>query len=132
MLSLIFVIAVAGILVKVRNHINAAVCIAACVFAEVIIIPRQDSIQHNACDCRNGEGGQCDICVGNIEGQSIGEAQTADKITPAIIRLRDFVKSTRFSTTLRTPIAEIIPYSMKLTPPIIAEGIEPITSAIWG
>ena len=123
MLSLIFVIAVAGILVKVRNHINAAVCIAACVFAEVIIIPRQDSIQHNACDCRNGEGGQCDICVGNIEGQSI---------TPAIIRLRDFVKSTRFSTTLRTPIAEIIPYSMKLTPPIIAEGIEPITSAILG
>ena len=79
MLSLIFVIAVAGILVKVRNHINAAVCIAACVFAEVIIIPRQDSIQNNACDCRNGEGGQCDICVGNIEGQSIGEAQTADK-----------------------------------------------------
>ena len=79
MLSLIFVIAVAGILVKVRNHINAAVCIAACVFAEVIIIPRQDSIQHNACDCRNGEGGQSDICVGNIEGQPIGEAQTADK-----------------------------------------------------
>ena len=77
MLSLIFVIAVAGILVKVRNHINAAVCIAACVFAEVIIIPRQDSIQHNACDCRNGEGGQSDICVGNIEGPPIGEAQTA-------------------------------------------------------
>ena len=47
--------------------------IAACVFAEVIIIPRQDSIQNNACDCRNGEGGQCDICVGNIEGQSIGD-----------------------------------------------------------
>ena len=115
MLSLIFVIAVAGILVKVRNHINAAVCIAACVFAEVIIIPRQDSIQHNACDCRNGEGGQCDICVGNIEGQSIGEAQTADK-----------------NHTCDNQIAEIIPYSMKLTPPIIAEGIEPITSAILG
>ena len=31
------------------------------------------------------------------------------KITPAMIRLRDFVKSTWFSTTLRTPIAEIIP-----------------------
>ena len=43
-----------------------------------------------------------------------------------------FKTTTRFSTTLRTPIAEIIPYSMKLTPPIIAEGIEPITSAILG
>ena len=31
------------------------------------------------------------------------------KITAAIIRLRLFVKSTLDSTTLRTPIAEIIP-----------------------
>ena len=31
------------------------------------------------------------------------------RITAAITRLRDFVRSTRFSTTLRTPIAEIIP-----------------------
>ena len=31
------------------------------------------------------------------------------KITPAIIRLRDFVRSTLFSTTFLTPIAEIIP-----------------------
>ena len=30
------------------------------------------------------------------------------RITAATIRLRDFVKSTLFSTTLRTPIAEII------------------------
>ena len=31
------------------------------------------------------------------------------KITPVIIRFLDFVRSTLFSTTLRTPIAEIIP-----------------------
>ena len=31
------------------------------------------------------------------------------RITAAMIRLRDLVKSTWFSTTLRTPIAEIIP-----------------------
>ena len=31
------------------------------------------------------------------------------KITPAIIRLRYFVRSTLFSTTFLTPIAEIIP-----------------------
>ena len=30
-------------------------------------------------------------------------------ITPAIIRLRDFVRSTLFSTTFLTPIADIIP-----------------------
>ena len=54
------------------------------------------------------------------------------RITAAITRLRDLVRSTWFSTTLRTPIAEIIPYSMKLTPPMIADGMEPITSAIFG
>jgi hypothetical protein len=31
------------------------------------------------------------------------------KITPAMMRFLDFVKSTWFSTTFRTPIAEIIP-----------------------
>ena len=31
------------------------------------------------------------------------------KITPAIIRFLDFVRSTLFSTTFLTPIAEIIP-----------------------
>ena len=30
-----------------------------------------------------------------------------------MIRLRELVKSTRFSTTLRTPMAEIMPYRMK-------------------
>ena len=30
-------------------------------------------------------------------------------ITAAIIRFRELVKSTRFSTTLRTPMAEIMP-----------------------
>ena len=54
------------------------------------------------------------------------------RITAATIRLRDFVKSTLFSTTLRTPIAEIIPYSMKLTPPMIDAGSEPIHSATFG
>ena len=34
---------------------------------------------------------------------------TNDGITAAITRFLDFVKSTRFSTTFLTPIAEIIP-----------------------
>ena len=45
------------------------------------------------------------------------------KMTPAMIRFLDLVRSTLFSTTLRTPIAEIIPYSIKLTPPMIEDGM---------
>ncbi|CUP84545.1 Uncharacterised protein [Flavonifractor plautii] len=41
-----------------------------------------------------------------------------------MIRLRELVKSTRFSTTLRTPMAEIMPYRMKDTPPMMAVGME--------
>ena len=50
------------------------------------------------------------------------------KMTAAMMRLRDLVRSTLFSTTLRTPTAEIIPYSTKLTPPTMAVGME-LTSA---
>ena len=54
------------------------------------------------------------------------------KITPAIIRFLERVRSTLFSTTFRTPMAEIIPYSMKDTPPIIADGIVEMTAANFG
>lgn len=50
------------------------------------------------------------------------------KMTAAMMRLRDLVRSTRFSTTFRTPTAEIMPYRMKLTPPTMAVGME-LTSA---
>ena len=46
------------------------------------------------------------------------------RMTAAMIRLRELVKSTRFSTTLRTPMAEIMPYRMKDTPPMMAVGME--------
>ena len=54
------------------------------------------------------------------------------RITAAMIRFRDFVKSTLLSTTLRTPMAEIIPYSIKLTPPIMEAGMEAMISANFG
>ena len=54
------------------------------------------------------------------------------RITAAMIRFLDFVKSTLFSTMFLTPIAEIIPYRIKLTPPMIAVGREPIIAAIFG
>ena len=54
------------------------------------------------------------------------------KITPTMIRLRDFVRSTLFSTTLRTPMAEIIPYSIKLTPPMIEAGIVLMIAETFG
>ena len=44
-------------------------------------------------------------------------------MTAAMMRLRLLVKSTWFSTTFRTPIAEIMPYRMKLTPPMMAAGM---------
>ena len=50
------------------------------------------------------------ICVSPIVNVSPFEKpRPHTKITPAIIRLRDFVRSTLFSTTFHTPIAEIIP-----------------------
>ena len=40
-----------------------------------------------------------------------------------MIRLRELVKSTLFSTTLRTPMAEIMPYNTKLMPPTMPVGM---------
>ena len=54
------------------------------------------------------------------------------RITAAIIRFLDLVKSTWFYTTLRMPMAEIMPYSIKLTPPIIAAGRELMISENFG
>ena len=54
------------------------------------------------------------------------------RITAAMMRLRDLVRSTLFSTTLRTPIAEIIPYSMKLTPPMMEAGMVLMTAETFG
>ena len=54
------------------------------------------------------------------------------KMTPAMIRFLDLVRSTLFSTTLRTPMAEIIPYSMKLTPPMIEDGMVLMSADTFG
>ena len=54
------------------------------------------------------------------------------KITAAIIRLRDFDKSTWFSTIFLTPIADIIPYRMKEIPQIFAVGIVEIIAENLG
>ena len=58
-----------------------------------------------------------------VKFDKVKEPRPHTKITPAMIRFLDLVRSTLFSTTLRTPMAEIIPYSMKLTPPIMEEGM---------
>lgn len=54
------------------------------------------------------------------------------KITPVIIRFLDFVRSTLFSTTLRTPIAGNHTVKLKLTPPIMADGIVLIIADTFG
>lgn len=54
------------------------------------------------------------------------------RMTAAMIRFLELVKFYRFSTTLRTPMAEIIPYRMKDTPPMIAGGMELTTAAKAG
>ena len=53
-------------------------------------------------------------------------------MTAAMIRFLDLVRSTLFSTMLRTPIAEIIPYSIKDTPPMMEAGMVPISSDSFG
>ena len=54
------------------------------------------------------------------------------RMTAAMIRLRELVKSTLFSTTLRTPMAEIIPYSTKLMPPTMPVGMVLMTASNLG
>ena len=52
--------------------------------------------------------------------------------THLIIRLRLLEKATLLSTTLRTPIEEIIPYRINDIPPMIAAGIELIKAETIG
>ena len=53
-------------------------------------------------------------------------------IMAATSTLRLLVKSTLFSTTFRTPTAEIMPYSTRLTPPMVAAGMATISAANLG
>ena len=62
--------------------------------------------------------------------ESKPSAQT--RMTAAMMRLRELVKSTLFSTTLRTPMAEIMPYSTKLMPPTMPEGMVLMTASNLG
>ena len=73
-----------------------------------------------------GKAGQGDVCAAHGEGDAAGgaEAQAADEDHRRDDEVRDLVRSTLFSTTFRTPTAEIIPYRMKLTPPTMAVGME--------
>ena len=54
------------------------------------------------------------------------------RIRAATNTLRDELKSTLSSIRLRTPTADIIPYKIRLTPPIVAAGIKPIRQANLG
>ena len=73
------------------------------------------------------------ICVSPIVNVRPSENPSPHtNITPAIIRLRDLVRSTLFSTTFLTPIADIIPYSINDTPPMIAVGIVDIIAENLG
>lgn len=92
-----------------RAQIHPTGCISFRVLSKRIIISRQNRIEHNSGDCRNGKRGKGDGSASNRKGQPIRNPRPETKITPAIIRFLDFVKSTWFSTTFLTPIAEIIP-----------------------
>ena len=69
-----------------------------------IVISRKNGVQqdsYNRSKCKSCKSNMC-ACDGKCK--SIGNAKTA-----VITRLRERVRSTLFSTTLRTPTAEIIP-----------------------
>ena len=80
----------------------------------VIFVPLvgKNGIENNTEDSRAGKTAELEVCAADCELNGVGlEAKTAylTRITAAIRRLRDFVRSILFSTILRTPIAEIIP-----------------------
>ena len=54
------------------------------------------------------------------------------KMSAVISTLRLSMKSTWFSTRLRMPTAEIMPYSTSDTPPITHAGMQEMTAANFG
>ena len=83
---------------------DAAVLISHLVHAELIIVARKNRVENDARDRRDGESGQGDGSASDMEGDSVCETESAYEDNR-----RDLVRSTLFSTILRTPIAEIIP-----------------------
>ena len=95
--------------VSIAAQVGAGVALDA--LAELVVVAGQDGVQHHTCQGGDGQAGQGDVGAAHGEGNAAGggEAQPQTKMTAAMIRLRDLVRSTLFSTTLRTPTAEIIP-----------------------
>ncbi len=84
-------------------------CIAFGIGSEVVVFARQDRIQGNAEDCGDREASQRNVRGADGESKPVEKPRPLTRITAAIMRFLVFEKSTLFSTTLRTPIAEIIP-----------------------
>ena len=93
--------------VSILAQVGGGVGIGA--LAEVEVVAGQDGVEDDTGDGGNGQGGQGDGGTAHLEGQAAGEAQPQTRMTAAMIRLRLLVKSTWFSTTFRTPMAEIMP-----------------------
>ena len=75
------------------------------------------------------------VVITHFRGQPAAEKFTPiarPMIRAAMMMLRDFWKSVWFSTMLRIPIAEIMPYRIKETPPMVAVGITRMIAANFG
>lgn len=95
------------------------------------------SIEHDADDGCNSKAGHVD---GDAADDRIGIAPASEKLIPtarprisaATITFLDSWKLVLFSTTFLTPIAEIIPYRIRDTPPMVAVGMTSMIAANFG
>ena len=79
---------------------------------KLVVVAWDDDVQYNTGDGCDSQTREVDAQVtrkneGNTAGRA--EAQSADKDDCRNDQIAGLVKSTLFSTTLRTPMAEIIP-----------------------
>lgn len=85
-------------------------------FIEYIVFARQYGIEHNAGNGSHCQSRQFNGYAAQRDGLPCPRPRADTRMTAATMELRLLAKSTWFSTTLRTPIAEIMPYSTKEIP----------------
>ena len=88
---------------------DTAVLVALGIDAELVVVAGEDGVEQDARQGGDGQAGERDGGAGHGEGDAAGEARPHTRMTAAMMRLRDLVRSTLFSTMLRTPMAEIMP-----------------------
>ena len=117
-----------------RLHTQAGALRLVTALVELVVVAGQDSVQQDTGDGGDGQTGQVDVNARNRKRDAAHrvEAQGADQNDRGNDQVAGVGEVDLVLDNVRTPMAEIMPYSTKLIPPTMPEGIVLMMASNFG